>query len=426
MRVLSLATLLLLQVGSVGCGRILFAPLDAGTDTGSSAVLDAATEFDVGLPSDAFSLDAPAALDGAPPVLDAFSLDARPDLDAPTVLDAASGMDAARLDARADGGRPPGAGPNVVFVTSGRLAGDFGGIEVADALCSTEAAAASLPGNFVAWLSSPTTPAVTRLGSASGWVRPDGLIVATSRAALVSSRLLHTITVHADGAPVSFNDPHVGGADDCASWTSASMAVMGGVGRLGSVEATLDSWGSGSSGRCSSVRPFLCFQIDHADDLPTPLPVAGRRMFVSGAAAGRTPDVTCQESADGAGLVGSFRAFVPFTGVSAVGRFTLDGRPWVALDGLVVFQDDAAVLAGSPSAPVMYTASGGVPVGLVVTGNNDPNRAGTMLDTCADWTATGPASSLVGVPLWGGRGWFGWGVATCADHTSPVFYCAED
>lgn len=383
--------------------------LDAGSELDAPARIDAASFDDAVSAPDAAALDAPSAPDAL-------------------VHDAPSSPDAHLDDAGSDGGRPPGAGPNVVFVTSTRRAGDFGGIEVADAICRAEAVAAGLPGNFVAWLGSPSTPASARLGSASGWVRPDGLVVATSRASLLSSRLLHSITQLADGAPVprSSADPYVGGANDCDRWSSASMSVMGGAGRTGSVEPTGDGWGTGPSNRCSAVRPFLCFQVDHTDGVVAPMPVSGRRMFVSDRAAGRTPDVTCQESADAAGLVGSFRAFVPFTGVSAVGRFTLDGRAWVALDGLVVFRDDAAVLTGSAAAPVMYSATGGTPVSSPATGTDDPRTAGSVSNTCSDWTTTGPTESRIGIYHWGGLNWFGWGNDNCGSHASPVFYCAED
>lgn len=405
-----LALVLLALTG--GCGRVSFAPVDAGRD-GASVDLDAAVlDLDVSVEIDAL-----------------VDVDASVEIDAPLDLDVSLDLDAPiAADAGRDGGRPPGLGPNVAFVSTARVRGDFGGIAAADALCDAEAAAAGLPGNFVAWLGSPVASAASRLGSASGWVRPDGLVVATSRDALTGAQLLHTITQRADRtpSPSSASDPYIGGAADCAGWTTASPAVSGGVGRMGSTEPTGDGWGTGGGSSCDTMRPFYCFQIDHVAGVPMPTPVAGRRMFVSDPAAGRTPDATCQGSADAAGLGGTFRAFVPFTGISAVDRATLDGRPWVNLDGLVVFLDDAAVRSGAAAAPVRYDARRGRPVDLPVSGADTATRAGTAASTCADWTGGGSAESRQSIYYWGGASWFGWAAATCDDHPDPTFYCVEE
>ena len=60
---------------------------------------------------------------------------------------------------------------NRVFVTSSKKTGDFGGLAGGDTECNSLASLAGLPGTYVAWLSTATVNASTRLGSAQGFVR---------------------------------------------------------------------------------------------------------------------------------------------------------------------------------------------------------------------------------------------------------------
>jgi len=74
--------------------------------------------------------------------------------------------------------------PNIMFVTSTTYTGSLGGLAGADSICNTRAAAGGLSGNYVAYLGAPNgnTPisAASRVGTASGWVRVDGLPVINS------------------------------------------------------------------------------------------------------------------------------------------------------------------------------------------------------------------------------------------------------
>ena len=55
---------------------------------------------------------------------------------------------------------------NVAFVTSGTFTGNLGGLAGVDAKCNAAALSAGLTGMFVAWLSTPQTNAIDRIGSA--------------------------------------------------------------------------------------------------------------------------------------------------------------------------------------------------------------------------------------------------------------------
>ncbi len=65
--------------------------------------------------------------------------------------------------------------PNLMFVTSTTYTGALGGLAGADTQCNTRAVAGGLPGNYRAYLSAPGNNASARFGSATGWVRVDGL-----------------------------------------------------------------------------------------------------------------------------------------------------------------------------------------------------------------------------------------------------------
>src|SRR5206468_3194505 len=64
--------------------------------------------------------------------------------------------------------------PNYAFVTSQRVPTRFQPLEVADSRCNDAAAAAGLPGEYRAWLSTAAHYARDRLAGARGWIRTDG------------------------------------------------------------------------------------------------------------------------------------------------------------------------------------------------------------------------------------------------------------
>lgn len=75
---------------------------------------------------------------------------------------------------------PRTAGAKIAFVTkAGFSPGGSQGLSAADALCQSEASAASFTGTFKAFLAStnPATTAVARFASSGPWVRPDGVSV---------------------------------------------------------------------------------------------------------------------------------------------------------------------------------------------------------------------------------------------------------
>lgn len=62
---------------------------------------------------------------------------------------------------------------------------------VSDGYCSSVAADAGLPGQYLAWLSTTTTNAISKLGGANGWVRTDGRPSANTQADLAAGRIFY-------------------------------------------------------------------------------------------------------------------------------------------------------------------------------------------------------------------------------------------
>jgi hypothetical protein len=179
----------------------------------------------------------------------------------------------------ADGGSSPETGASNggdaaagkrVFVTSALFAGDFGGVTQADAKCQQAAGAAGLGGTFKAWLSvdgEDTWPS-KRFTKTSGYVRIDGMAVATSWNDLTDGNLQAPINVDENGRPVT-TDPFVwtntdeGGAQgnlaqDCSDWTSTSTTAI--VGNATKLDTSWTDDDDASLKDCGQQLRLYCFE----------------------------------------------------------------------------------------------------------------------------------------------------------------------
>lgn len=245
-------------------------------------------------------------------------------------------------------------GTNIAFVTSTGYAGDMiGGLAGADAICAQHATAGGLPGRYVAWLSDATTTAASRIGTASGWVRLDGRIVATSRAALLNASLLHPIWLDEVGglhsAFIVTTGSDVGGVydtiGDCNGYSTTNGLVASGV-----TSATGRAFTRNLFGDCATPQRLYCLGVDFARDL-TPTPVVGRYAFLSirpcDAGTGRAScDAVCQT--DASGLPGTYLSALALTTESVASRFDATGLPWVRVDGIQLAPTAAAFLTTRP------------------------------------------------------------------------------
>ena len=194
----------------------------------------------------------------------------------------AAESEGAKLDGEADGttttADPNDAGADadasdaaprkrVVFVTTGQVLGNFGGLVAGDGLCNAEALDAGLPATFVAWLSIGTgnapVDAKGRLTGDAGWSLVDGREVFAGPSAITGGSYPKVgISTTARGAPVTGmawtgtreTGVHYEGSD-CNAWTDlAASAVRGDLG------ATDPSWTAAASDYCNVPRHILCFE----------------------------------------------------------------------------------------------------------------------------------------------------------------------
>lgn len=186
-----------------------------------------------------------------------------------------SGQDAASdagLDAAADSGSDAAvdAGPDAsaiekrMFVTEARQNADYGGIEGADQLCATEAAAAELSGEYKAWLSTIASSVVDRLVRHNGpYVLVDGTRIANNWRDLIDGSIFTPINLDANGG-VHNSDVWTGTLangtsnlnDDCEGFTSGS----GGTGQCGSSPSTDEAWTENIEPGCATQLHLYCVE----------------------------------------------------------------------------------------------------------------------------------------------------------------------
>jgi hypothetical protein len=266
----------------------------------------------------------------------------------------------------------PGVRPNVVFVTSEKIELRFESLDVADEKCNAAARAAGLPGEYRAWLSTVDVDARDRLGSARGWVRPDGVPFADTLEDIVNGRILNPpaldelgveIPPEDDYAVATATNPfgyHAPGFD-CDDWTSGESTTMLLGGRA---RATTDHWTFYSYGDCSAPGRIYCFGVDQSFPV-APAPVAGKRAFISDkmlqwSPGGASADAHCAAEAADAGLSGSFLALLPMMGAAAASRFASPpGTVWLRMDGVPINAPGSDLFAEGPLlTPLNVTAKG--------------------------------------------------------------------
>lgn len=306
--------------------------------------------------------------------------------------------------------------PNVVFVTTATSMGTFGNgalgaLGTADQVCAGEAAAAGLPGTFVAWITAGSTTAASRLAGSRGWIRPDGVPVADDVAGLTSGQVYNPISLTADGTLVNdyvWTGTTAAGAlgtfGNCGDWTSS-----GGNGTVGHSRSVGYSQANGSL--CDMAYPFLCFEVGNVAVVSPPPKVTPERIaFLSHplvVSTGRGAfDTACATDAANASLPGTYLAAVATMSESIRMRFTSDARQWTTVDGAVISTTFVGLLNGSTRQSPINQLADGTRVGastafgnFVWTGALDAASFATATSNCSDWTnAAMPESADTGDP----------------------------
>jgi cysteine-rich repeat protein len=165
-----------------------------------------------------------------------------------------------------------------VFVTSTLHTGNLGGLAGADAICNTRAAAAGLPGTYMAWLSTNQpneTPATRFTQSTVPYIMVNGVKVADNWADLVDGSLDNPIDRTELNGSVPVGNTSCGGggfpnvwtatnangtlfnaSQTCSNWMSTSGSSFWGL-----ASASNNFWtGWCQGGTCGWTSPIYCFQ----------------------------------------------------------------------------------------------------------------------------------------------------------------------
>lgn len=159
-----------------------------------------------------------------------------------------------------------------VFVTSTTHDGNLGGLATADARCAEAAANGKLGGGpWVAWLSTDTAAAATRVTSTGPWVRLDGALVAANKAQLLSGALSNPIAItELNAAPPApryvwtgsnASGTYFGGL--CYGWANDAPYNFGMVGVDDAKDATWTAAAAGGypgGASCDTAAHLYCFE----------------------------------------------------------------------------------------------------------------------------------------------------------------------
>ncbi len=125
-------------------------------------------------------------------------------------------------------------------------------------------------------------------------------------------------------------------------------------------------------------------------------------------------DVRCQAAADSAGLEGTFLAWLSAGSTAqVVDRFSLDGGPFVLVDGTVLAEDWEDLTDGSVMTPILMDASGltyaptALPEQYVITHTHQDGTSMGGLQPCGGFTADSAIEA-------------GWGNAGASDESWTV------
>jgi hypothetical protein len=328
---------------------------------------------------------------------------------------------------------------NIVFVTSTEhVPGALGSRDAADAICNQRASEASLPGTYVAWLSTSSSNAIDRLAGARGWQRPDGRPVVDTVADLMAVRMFYPPELDERGQLVPRRTRLLTGTDGtglvtvgntCGDYADTAGNDWSGI--TGTTTALWTIGGGGTSTGCAEPSRLYCFGID-ANIAVAPQPQTARRAFLSvgGFASGSgigPADTLCAQEASTTGLTGTYRALIATTTASAISRFNLQGPNWTRVDGVELAASPADLAAGLfITSPVVQADGSHWPWGIVGpwTGASQPDAVGTDATTCRDWAMTNMTSTGgVGYYAMAGAEAFSSGTRNC---TGAVYvYCLE-
>ncbi len=337
----------------------------------------------------------------------------------------------AGLTPTATGATPSPQPPNLVFVSSETYATTLGSAAAYDAQCNALANTAGINNvagdAFMAWISDSTSNAVTRLGSARGFVRVDGLPVADTVADLLAGKLFHPIlidengaTLFTDQAPMTGTSPSGTVFFTCGDWTGAGTTTVG------LLQAGVQTWTSFSAGSCGNKYRVYCFQKTQ-NAVVAPVPAAGKRIFLTATPfvpGSGDPDALCEaEKPAGAGT-----AVALLSTTTAAASAVLDAMAtYVRPDGVVVGTGqeliEATVAPFTPLVSGIWQTGAGTYLDVIAWTGSTGIPTVPNAETCTDWTAT-TGTGRIGRSSFTMPGFWNSGTDNC-NVLNARLYCVE-
>lgn len=157
---------------------------------------------------------------------------------------------------------PPTVTGRLAFVTTANWTPN-GGVASADSLCASEATAHSLPGFYLALLTTSSQDAFARFTlTGPPWTRIDGIPLTSTASELANGATTWLASfphVRSDGTRYPYATTWTGStSENCNNWMSASSGQSGRVGSAPS--AYRPFWLSVFSAGCDIPRPITCLQ----------------------------------------------------------------------------------------------------------------------------------------------------------------------
>lgn len=291
---------------------------------------------------------------------------------------------------------------NTAFVTSQAIpAKTIANLDAADALCNSSAAAGHQLGHYVAWLSTASAPAATRLGLARGWVRPDDKPFADQATDILTGHIYYPLRLDENGRDVvadtsAEQTPVATGTQEDGMPDGHSCDTSGDI-MFGWPDGTTTMWtAAGRTISCDVSVRLYCFSVDITGGVAPA--DSGRLAFVTNGdftpGNGVTPaDDLCAAEAAAAGVAGNFAALLGTVGATPASRISKpNGTPWVRPDHVVVTSDLTSFVA-----PPNVTLDGRYrSVDFAWSGALSPQTAATPSTTCSDWTDGSATSAADG------------------------------
>jgi hypothetical protein len=288
---------------------------------------------------------------------------------------------------------------NIAFVTSTTHNGNLGGLAGADTICQGRATAAGLPGTYVAWLSTSTVDAVSRLAGARGFVRPDGEPFADQPSEIAANQIFNNLHLDENGNDVGTDVVWTGTTSDgtASGNTCTDWGVATGNGRSGNSEGGPAAWTDAANTNCSQPHRIYCFGSSINALTLGPNVQTGKIAFITNGTINPTnapgiagADALCTTEATSAALPGTYKALLASSTASAISRFTVAAQ-YVRPDGTLI-ATGATLAAGSELASGIWQRPNGVYLAsfsdVAWTGATTPSVAGTTTSTCTDFTSS--------------------------------------